>query len=67
MIGNSHSCKADTPIIESLLDVDFYEKRLGIYSIWVDVTGVGNRRLGAIKPDRIIRSLSELKLTRIAS
>jgi putative hydrolase of the HAD superfamily len=42
-------------------------QRLGIYSIWIDVTGEGHRKLGSIKPDRIIRSLSELKLTRIAS
>jgi putative hydrolase of the HAD superfamily len=42
-------------------------QRLGIYSIWIDVTGEGHRRLGTVKPDRIIRSLSELKLTQIAS
>jgi putative hydrolase of the HAD superfamily len=42
-------------------------QRLGIYSIWIDVTGDGHTRLGTVKPDRIIRSLSELKLTQTAS
>jgi putative hydrolase of the HAD superfamily len=42
-------------------------QRLGIYSIWIDVTGDGHRKFWSIKPDRIIRSLSELKLIQIAS
>ena len=35
-------------------------QRLGIYSIWMDVHGEGLPEGSSIKPDRIIRSLSEL-------
>ena len=35
-------------------------QRLGIYSIWIDVHGEGLPAESAIKPDRIIRSLTEL-------
>jgi putative hydrolase of the HAD superfamily len=35
-------------------------QRLGIYAIWMDVHGDGLPADSAIKPDRIIRSLSEL-------
>lgn len=35
-------------------------QRLGIYSIWMDVHGEGLPPQSTIKPDRIIRSLSEL-------
>lgn len=35
-------------------------QRLGIYAIWIDVHGVGLPEGSTIRPDRIIRSLSEL-------
>ncbi|MBR1120383.1 HAD family hydrolase [Bradyrhizobium lablabi] len=35
-------------------------QRLGIYSIWMDVHGEGLPPQSTVKPDRIIRSLSEL-------
>jgi len=35
-------------------------QRLGIYAIWIDVHGDGLPPASAIKPDRIIRSLTEL-------
>ena len=35
-------------------------QRLGIYAIWIDVHGMGLPPDSAIKPDRIIRSLTEL-------
>jgi putative hydrolase of the HAD superfamily len=35
-------------------------QRLGIYAIWMDVHGVGLPEGSTIKPDRIIRSLTEL-------
>ncbi|MGY4154454.1 HAD superfamily hydrolase (TIGR01549 family) [Bradyrhizobium sp. USDA 4461] len=35
-------------------------QRLGIYAIWIDVHGAGLPPGSTIKPDRIIRSLSEL-------
>src|SRR6202048_4844089 len=35
-------------------------QRLGIYAIWIDVHGDGLPAESAIKPDRIIRSLTEL-------
>jgi putative hydrolase of the HAD superfamily len=35
-------------------------QRLGIYAIWMDVHGVGLPAGSSIKPDRIIRSLTEL-------
>ena len=35
-------------------------QRLGIYSIWIDVHGDGLPEGSAVKPDRIIRSLTEL-------
>ncbi len=35
-------------------------QRLGIYAIWLDATGQGLRRKRPVKPDRIIRSLTEL-------
>jgi putative hydrolase of the HAD superfamily len=37
-------------------------QRLGIYAIWYDGYGVGLPRNSAIRPDRIIRRLSELLL-----
>jgi putative hydrolase of the HAD superfamily len=41
-------------------------QRLGIYAIWLDAHGEGLPEGSAIKPDRIIRSLTELLLPRIA-
>ena len=35
-------------------------QRLGIYAIWIDAHGVGLPANSAIRPDRIIRSLTEL-------
>ena len=35
-------------------------QRLGIYAIWIDVHGEGLPTESAVKPDRIIRSLTEL-------
>lgn len=35
-------------------------QRLGIFAVWIDGSGKGNSRLGSIRPDRIIRTLSEL-------
>jgi putative hydrolase of the HAD superfamily len=35
-------------------------QRLGIYAIWIDVHGEGLPADSAIRPDRIIRSLTEL-------
>jgi len=35
-------------------------QRLGIYAIWIDVHGEGLPADSSIKPDRIIRSLTEL-------
>jgi putative hydrolase of the HAD superfamily len=35
-------------------------QRLGIYAIWIDTHGEGLPPDAAIKPDRIIRSLTEL-------
>jgi putative hydrolase of the HAD superfamily len=35
-------------------------QKLGIFAIWINRTGDGYGRLGSTKPDRIIRSLSEL-------
>ncbi len=35
-------------------------QRLGIYSIWVDVAGSGLPESSPVRPDRIIRTLSEL-------
>jgi putative hydrolase of the HAD superfamily len=37
-------------------------QRLGIYAIWHDGYGVGLPRNSPIRPDRIIRRLSELLL-----
>jgi putative hydrolase of the HAD superfamily len=39
-------------------------QRLGIYAIWIDVHGDGLPEGSAVKPDRIIRSLTELLLPR---
>jgi putative hydrolase of the HAD superfamily len=36
-------------------------QQLGILGIWIDGRGDGHARLGPYKPDRIIRSLSELR------
>ena len=41
-------------------------QRLGIYAIWMDVHGEGLPEGSTIKPDRIIRSLSELLPTKSA-
>jgi putative hydrolase of the HAD superfamily len=35
-------------------------QRLGIYAIWIDVHGAGLPADSTVKPDRIIRSLTEL-------
>jgi putative hydrolase of the HAD superfamily len=35
-------------------------QRLGIYAIWIDVHGDGLPADSTVKPDRIIRSLTEL-------
>jgi putative hydrolase of the HAD superfamily len=35
-------------------------QRLGIYAIWIDVHGDGLPEGSTVKPDRIIRSLTEL-------
>ena len=35
-------------------------QRLGIYAVWMDVHGGGSPAGSPIKPDRIIRSLTEL-------
>jgi putative hydrolase of the HAD superfamily len=35
-------------------------QRLGIYAIWIDAHGVGLPANSSVKPDRIIRSLTEL-------
>jgi putative hydrolase of the HAD superfamily len=35
-------------------------QRLGIYAIWIDTHGEGLPANSAIRPDRIIRSLTEL-------
>ena len=35
-------------------------QRLGIYSIWIDIHGDGLPEGTHVKPDRIIRSLTEL-------
>jgi putative hydrolase of the HAD superfamily len=40
-------------------------QRLGIYSIWIDVHGDGLPAGSSVKPDRIIRSLSELLPTAV--
>jgi putative hydrolase of the HAD superfamily len=36
-------------------------QRLGIYAVWVDVIGAGLPPDSPIRPDRIIRTLAELK------
>src|SRR6202795_4070199 len=36
------------------------QQRLGIYSIWIDAHGEGLPAESTVKPDRIIRSLTEL-------
>jgi putative hydrolase of the HAD superfamily len=35
-------------------------QRLGIYAIWIDAHGEGLPAEATVKPDRIIRSLTEL-------
>jgi putative hydrolase of the HAD superfamily len=35
-------------------------KKLGIFAIWINPSGDGNSKLGAVRPDRIVRTLSEL-------
>jgi putative hydrolase of the HAD superfamily len=37
-------------------------QRLGIYGIWVDRGGAGIPPGNGVRPDRIVRSLSELRL-----
>lgn len=52
---------ADTWMIGDNLEWEVVApQRLGIYAIWMDVHGVGLPVGSTIKPDRIIRSLSEL-------
>ncbi|MCC8979851.1 HAD family hydrolase [Bradyrhizobium acaciae] len=52
---------ADTWMIGDNLEWEVVApQRLGIYAIWMDVHGVGLPEGSTIKPDRIIRSLSEL-------
>ena len=41
-------------------------QRLGIYAIWIDVHGDGLPADSTVKPDRIIRSLTELLPARIS-
>jgi len=36
-------------------------QKLGIFSIWINASGNGETKLGGVRPDRIVRSLSELK------
>jgi putative hydrolase of the HAD superfamily len=36
-------------------------QRLGIFAIWIDASGSGNSKLGSIRPDRIVRRLSDLR------
>jgi putative hydrolase of the HAD superfamily len=36
-------------------------QKLGIFAIWIDAAGAGHAKLAQVKPDRIIRKLSELK------
>jgi len=36
-------------------------QKLGIFAIWIDAAGEGHARLGQVKPDRVIRKLSDLK------
>ena len=35
-------------------------KKLGIFAIWINPSGDGDSKLGAVRPDRIVRTLSEL-------
>ena len=35
-------------------------KKLGIFAIWINPSGDGHSKLGAVRPDRIVRTLSEL-------
>ena len=52
---------ADTWMIGDNLEWEVVApQRLGIYAIWMDVHGVGLPPGSTIKPDRIIRSLTEL-------
>ena len=36
-------------------------QRLGIFAIWIDGPGMGHEKLKSVKPDRIIRKLSDLR------
>lgn len=36
-------------------------QRLGIFAIWIDATGSGHSKLGPVRPDRIVRRLSDLR------
>lgn len=36
-------------------------QKLGIFAIWINPSGNGQSKLRAVRPDRIVRSLSELK------
>ena len=52
---------ADTWMIGDNLEWEVVTpQRLGIYAIWIDVHGDGLPEGSTIKPDRIIRSLTEL-------
>jgi putative hydrolase of the HAD superfamily len=48
MVGDNLEWEVDTP------------QRLGIYAIWMDAHGDGLPADSKVKPDRIIRSLTEL-------
>ena len=39
-------------------------QRLGLFTIWIDVRGSGLPRTASVRPDRIVRALSELRSTR---
>ncbi len=67
-LGRLSTKPSETWMVGDNLDWDVAQpQRLGIFGIWIDTTGDGHASLGSVKPDRIIRSLSELKLTRTAS
>jgi putative hydrolase of the HAD superfamily len=36
-------------------------QRLGIFGIWIDAAGSGHSKLGTVRPDRIVRRLSDLR------
>jgi putative hydrolase of the HAD superfamily len=57
-----HVHPSDVWMVGDNLEWDVAEpQKLGIFSIWVDGRGTGNPKLESIRPDRVIRSLSELR------